>query len=80
MADTHRLAVQEEETDKLERTLSLVDLLAIGIGGTVGSGVFVLAGEIANSSVSPAGPSATLSFMAAVGPVLDARLEHPFNT
>lgn len=33
------------------------------VGGTVGSGVFVLAGEIANSESLPAGPSVTLSFL-----------------
>lgn len=33
------------------------------MGGTVGSGVFVLAGEIANSETLPAGPSVTLSFL-----------------
>lgn len=61
----------EEEEEKLERRLSLYDLLAIGIGGTVGSGVFVLAGEIANSHDLPAGPSVALSFLiAGVGCVL----------
>lgn len=33
------------------------------VGGTVGSGVFVLAGEIANSEALPAGPSVTLAFL-----------------
>lgn len=43
----------EEKEEKLERTLSLFDLLAIGIGGTVGSGVFVLAGLIAHDYAGP---------------------------
>ncbi len=43
----------EEKEEKLERNLSLYDLLAIGIGGTVGSGVFVLAGLIAHDYAGP---------------------------
>jgi len=43
--------------------LSFIDLLAIGIGGTIGSGVFVLTGD-----VQPvAGPSAVLSWLIAGG-------------
>ena len=38
----------EQQHEILERTLTLTDLLAIGIGGTVGSGVFVLTGLIAH--------------------------------
>lgn len=41
------------------RHLSLWDLVAIGVGGTVGSGIFVLAGYVAHHY---AGPSTTLSF------------------
>jgi basic amino acid/polyamine antiporter, APA family len=33
------------------------------VGGTVGSGVFVLAGEIANAESLPAGPAVTLAFL-----------------
>ena len=39
----------ETQAGKLKRHLSLVDLLSIGIGGTVGSGVFVLSGLIARN-------------------------------
>ena len=42
------VCVAEQLTDKLERNLSLFDLICIGVGGTVGSGVFVLTGLIAN--------------------------------
>ena len=42
------VCIAEQSTDKLERNLSLFDLLCIGVGGTVGSGVFVLTGLIAN--------------------------------
>ena len=46
---------------KDESKYSLFDLLCIGIGGTVGSGVFVLTGEV----LPIAGPSAALSWLLA---------------
>jgi amino acid transporter len=50
------------------RHLSLYDLLAIGVGGTVGSGIFVLTGQIAANS---AGPACFFSFaLAGVAAVL----------
>ena len=36
----------EAEGNEEEASLSLFDLLCIGIGGTVGSGMFVLTGEV----------------------------------
>ncbi|GMH74939.1 hypothetical protein TL16_g06602 [Triparma laevis f. inornata] len=51
-----------DDNDKL----TLIDLLAIGIGGTIGSGVFVLTGD-----VQPvAGPSAVMSWLIAGGTCL----------
>lgn len=47
---------------EMERTLGLFDLIMIGIGGTVGSGVFATAGLIASAY---AGPAAVLSWMVA---------------
>lgn len=38
----------------LERHFTLLDLLAIGIGGTIGSGLFVLAGLVAHQYAGPA--------------------------
>jgi amino acid transporter len=38
----------------LVRHLTLVDLLAVGVGGTIGSGLFVLAGLVANQYAGPA--------------------------
>ncbi|GMF20693.1 unnamed protein product [Phytophthora lilii] len=46
----------------MARTLGLFDLVMLGIGGTVGSGVFATAGLIAGSY---AGPAATLSWLLA---------------
>lgn len=42
-----------------ETKLSLIDLLCIGVGSTVGSGVFVLTGDV----LPVAGPSASLSWI-----------------
>lgn len=50
----------EENSQDLPRSLSLFDLLCIGIGGTVGSGIFATTGEIVSST---AGPGAVLSWM-----------------
>ncbi|KAF1326877.1 Amino acid-polyamine-organocation, partial [Globisporangium splendens] len=47
---------------EMARTLGLFDLIMIGIGGTVGSGVFATAGLIASSY---AGPAAILSWLIA---------------
>ena len=56
-------------TNQLHRHLELIDLLGIGVGGTVGSGIFVLVGQIAaqyagracGMSFAIAGAAATLS-------------------
>ena len=49
-------------TRALDRHLSLTDLIAIGVGGTVGSGFFVLAGLVSHQY---AGPSAVISWLIA---------------
>ncbi len=48
-----------QDTVTLHRHLTLFDLVAVGVGGTVGSGIFVLAGYIAHHY---AGPATALSF------------------
>ena len=47
---------------ELNRCLTTFDLILIGIGGTVGSGMYVLAGEIAHEVT---GPALFLSFLVA---------------
>eukprot|EP00501_MAST-03F_sp_TOSAG23-6_P000607 GSMAST32.ASY1.ANO1.628.1 assembled CDS len=53
------ILTEESEAD-LDRSLTLTDLLAIGIGGTVGSGIFVTTGLIAHAY---AGPGVVLSWL-----------------
>lgn len=48
-----------DEHIHVQRHLSVTDLIFIGVGGTVGSGIFVLTGQIA---AEYAGPSTFLSF------------------
>ncbi|KAG9402456.1 hypothetical protein AC1031_007069 [Aphanomyces cochlioides] len=53
----------EEKKEELVRELGLWDLIAIGIGGTVGSGVFATTGDIISGAAGGgAGPAAFLSW------------------
>jgi hypothetical protein len=52
---------EDEEVAKLPRRhMTLMDLVALGLGGTIGSGIFVLCGYIAKTH---AGPATALSFL-----------------
>lgn len=54
-----RVIHAEENSNDLPRALSLFDLVCIGIGGTVGSGVFATTADIISGT---AGPAAVLSW------------------
>ena len=63
---TDELAKEAAESDTggevrpLKRSLSALNLIALGIGGIIGAGIFILTGHAAAAN---AGPAVTLSFL-----------------
>lgn len=58
---TRRKFVSLDDTE-LPRVLNTVDLTALGIGSTLGAGIYILAGKVARDI---AGPAVVISFLIA---------------
>ena len=54
--------IEDSNLSKLNRCLNTLDLTSLGVGATLGVGIYVLSGQVAREL---AGPSVVLSFVIA---------------
>ncbi|EEF36674.1 cationic amino acid transporter, putative [Ricinus communis] len=54
--------LKREGSQQLAKRLSVIDLIAIGVGATIGAGVYILVGTVAREQT---GPALTISFLIA---------------
>ena len=57
-AKPHEELIEDSKGSKLRRAMGVVDLTALGIGGVIGTGIFVIIGE----AIGDSGPAIVLSF------------------
>ena len=59
------LAERGDEAHGLKKTLTAIDLMALGIGAIIGAGIFAVLGSATSggSGMPPAGPGVTLSIL-----------------
>ncbi|KAJ9588239.1 hypothetical protein L9F63_018403 [Diploptera punctata] len=62
LARKKTISDESVEKSELARCLTVVDLTLLGVGSTLGLGVYVLAGAVAKNE---AGPAVTISFLVA---------------
>jgi APA family basic amino acid/polyamine antiporter len=58
--DLDKLKEESDNNDKLKKSLSATDLILLGLGSIIGTGIFVVTGHVAGET---AGPAIVLSFL-----------------